>query len=465
MIRHELRFRRMAGLSLVELMITIVLALLVTLGLLTLMNNVGITNRVQDGMARMQENGRYALQRITADLHAAGSQYCSNFAVGSGRLGTSGATAGEYYLERGRPIIAHYDVSADKPNGVAFGPKTADRPALSFSPNNTYLISPRWSLFGTDCDTGTCTPAVNAGNRGIDATVFTGLRANMGLNAGNRARGADTLSIRYLRGAGVRVATEAANVGADGVPVSFPVDTTALGVADTTLGQIFITDCSTGEILKMRANAGVMTATSNFSDDVMQRLAYESDVRAFNLDRDLIQVSYFVQVKDDPDPELRRLGQDRKILVLMRSENGTASELVEGVERLDFTYAVDDQFGRTKYLTASQVDAMAADCPDSPATPPEYTPPNNYFGVTEPGCGWRAVKSIEVSMLLNTVADVSPNGDDAFRYSFRNNGAANTAAGTFEIPSALGTMRSGLPPYRMLRREFSTQVNIRGYNF
>lgn len=456
-------FRRMDGLSLVELMITIVLALLVTLGLLTLMNNVGITNRVQDGMARMQENGRYALQRITADLHAGASQYCSNFAVGSGRLGTSGATAGEYFLERGRPIIAHYDVSAAKPNGVAFGPSTADRPALSFSPNNTYLISPRWSLFGTDCDTGTCAPVVNAANRGIDATVFTGLRANMGVNAGNRVRGADTLSIRYLRGPGVRVTTEASNVGPDGIPVSFPVDTTALGVVDTTLGQIFITDCATGEILKMRANAGVMTATSNFSDDVMQRLAYDTDVRAFNLDRDLIQVSYFLQLKDDPDPQ--RNPANRKIAVLMRSENGTASELVEGVERLDFLYAVDDQFGRTKYLTANQVDAMAADCPDSPATPPEYTPTNNYFGVNEPGCGWRAVKSVEVSMLMNTVTDVSPNGNDAFRYSYTNGGAANTVAGAFEIPSSLGTMRSGLPPYRMLRREFSTQVNVRGYNF
>ena len=463
MIQHKLGRRRMAGLSLVELMITIVLALLVTLGLLTLMNNVGITNRVQDGMARMQENGRYALQRISADLHAGASQYCSNFAVGSGRLGTSGGTAGEYYLERGRPLIAHYNVGAARPAGLAFGPSVTAAPPVTSSPNATYLISPRWSLFGSDCDASTCRPAVNLANRGTDATVFAGGRATMGLNAGNRVRGSDVMTIRYVRGAGVRVATEAANVGPDGVPVSIAVDTNALGVTDTTIGQVLITDCATGEILKMRANGGTLTATGNFNDDVMQRLAYDTDVRAFNLTRDLMQVSYFLQLKDDPDPQ--RSPANRKIAVLMRSENGTASELVEGVERLDFLYAVDDQFGRTKYLNAEQVDAMAADCPDSPATPPEYLPANNYFGTPEAGCGWRSVKSIEISMLLNTVNDVSPNGDDAFRYSYTNSGAANTAAGTFEVPSALGTMRSGLPPYRMLRREFSTQVNIRGYNF
>ena len=70
----------------------------------------------------------------------------------------------------------------------------------------------------------------------------------------------------------------------------------------------------------------------------------------------------------------------------------------------------------------------------------------------------------EVFMLLNTVGDVAVTGDEEFRYSFLNNGNANAAA-TYEVPSALGTLRNGLPPGRMLRREFRALVSLRDYNY
>jgi len=451
------RTRRQSGVTLIELMITLVLATLVILGLVTLMDSVGITNRVQDGMARMQENGRYALQRISEDLRAASSQYCSNFGGGTGRLGTAGGVAAEYFLEQARPAVAHYDVGS----ALRFGPVVSTAPGNPPSPNQTYLISPRWMLFGTECGLTTCTPAVNAANRGTDTTVFAGPRVAMGVNNGQRARGADTLSIRYLRGAGVRITAMRNNeVEAGNLPVQLDVNATALGIPDTTIGQIWATDCQVGDLLRMQVSGGTLTATGNFNNDSMPSFNEKTDPRAFNMARDLMQVSYFLQVKDDPDPA--RVPANRKIVVLMRSENGVAQEIVEGVERLDFMYAVDDALGRTNYLTAAEVDAMAAACPPSPAQLIGYQA--NYFGTPEAGCGWRAVKSIEVSLLLNTVSDAAVTNDEQFRYSWTNAGAANTAE-TFERPAVLGTMRSGLPPYRMLRREFRAQVGVRGYNY
>jgi type IV pilus assembly protein PilW len=457
------RGRHQAGVTLVELMITLVLATLVILGLVTLMDSVGITNRVQDGMARMQENGRYALQRISEDLRAASSQYCTNFAGNSAFDPTAGGVAAETLLDRARPITAHYDVGTSLRFGpvVSSAPTPVGVPPSGGSPNQTYLISPRWMLFGTECGTSTCAPAVNAANRGTDPTVFAGARAVMGINVGQRARGADTLSIRYLRGAGVPITAVRNNeVEAGNLPVQIDANVAALGIPDTTVGQIWATDCAVGELLRMQASGGTLTATGNYNNDSMQSFNMRTDPRAFNMARDLVQVSYFLQVKDDPDPA--RVPANRRILVLMRSENGVAQEIVEGVERLDFTYAVDDALGRTTYLTADQVDAMAAACPPAPIQPSGYQA--LYFGAPEPGCGWRAVKSIEVSLLLNTVTDAAVTNDEQFRYAFTNTGAANTA-NAFEDPSALGTMRSGLPPYRMLRREFRAQVGVRGYNF
>ncbi|HET7844629.1 MAG TPA: PilW family protein [Xanthomonadales bacterium] len=453
--------RRQAGVTLVELMIALVLGTLVLLGLITLMNSVGQTNRVQDGMARMQENGRYALQRISEDLRAASSQYCSNFGAATGRDGSGAAGTAEYLLEQPRAIVAHYDVGTN----LKFGPIVASAPplppAVLGSANATYLISPRWMLFGSECGTATCAPAVNAANRGTDLTIFSGARATMGVNNGNRARGADTLSIRYIRGAGVPVTAVRNNeLEAGNLPVEVDANSAALGITDTTIGQVLVTDCAVGDVLRMRAGGGTLTAANNYQNDVMQAPNPNSDPRVFNLDRDLVQVSYFLQVKDDPNPN--RNPATRKIVVLMRSENGVAQEIVEGVERLDFMYAVDDNLGRTQYLTATQVDAMAAACPPSPYQPSGYTA--NYFGAPEPGCGWRAVKSVEVSLLMNTVSDAALTSDEAFRYSWTNAGVANTG-NTYEIPSALGTMRSGLPPYRMLRREFRAQVGVRGYNY
>ena len=70
--------------------------------------------------------------------------------------------------------------------------------------------------------------------------------------------------------------------------------------------------------------------------------------------------------------------------------------------------------------------------------------------------------SLDVARAFALCADVT--GDEEFRYSFLNNGNANAAA-TYEVPSALGTLRNGLPPGRMLRREFRALVSLRDYNY
>lgn len=425
------------GFSLVELMISLLLAILVLFGLMTLMSSVGVTNRVQDGMARMQENGRFAMERIAADIRAASSQYCSTFAAASSGL----PTGGYMYLDRGRPIISHYDARSVS----SFGPVPAT--------TANYLISPTFMLYGSECDTATCTPSLSATTRGNDPSV----PATMGTAAGNRSRSSDVLSITALLGNGVPITGQTA-IAPTGV-VELNVNVAALGLPAAG-APVWVTDCSVADLMRFAPQgATAMRAAGNFAgggDTTLARLDMAREPRAFNFGRDMARISYYVALKTDPNDATRSIGT-----LVRRVNGGQPQELIEGVERLDFVYGVDDSLGRTRYLTATQVDALA-DCPASPALPAGF--PAGTFATPEPGCGWRSVRSIEAYMLLNTVNDVTVSNDEEFRYSWLNTGAANTA-GAFENPATLGTTANGLPVGRMIRREFRVLVALRSYNF
>lgn len=69
---HNTRLRGQTGLTLIELMISVALGMLILLGLTTIFaNNSRARTEVERG-SRQLENGRYAMQLITADLRLAG---------------------------------------------------------------------------------------------------------------------------------------------------------------------------------------------------------------------------------------------------------------------------------------------------------------------------------------------------------------------------------------------------------
>jgi type IV pilus assembly protein PilW len=76
------RVKRQAGLTLVELMIATTLSLVLLAGVLLVFSANKTTYRMQNGLGTLQENGRYALGRITADLQMAGFGGCLSPSVG-----------------------------------------------------------------------------------------------------------------------------------------------------------------------------------------------------------------------------------------------------------------------------------------------------------------------------------------------------------------------------------------------
>ena len=64
------------GLSLIELMVTVLLSSLLLLGVLQLFINTSATDRTSNELARVQETGRVALELIAREARRAGYQGC-----------------------------------------------------------------------------------------------------------------------------------------------------------------------------------------------------------------------------------------------------------------------------------------------------------------------------------------------------------------------------------------------------
>jgi len=68
------------GFTLIELMISISLGLLITASVVELFVNNKTSYRVQDGLGRIQENGRYAQYILSREIRMAGFNGCGNLA-------------------------------------------------------------------------------------------------------------------------------------------------------------------------------------------------------------------------------------------------------------------------------------------------------------------------------------------------------------------------------------------------
>jgi len=66
------------GLSLIELMIAIGLSMILTLGVIQIFSSSKQTSRVQDSLARLQENARFALDLLAHDIRMAGQLSCDS---------------------------------------------------------------------------------------------------------------------------------------------------------------------------------------------------------------------------------------------------------------------------------------------------------------------------------------------------------------------------------------------------
>lgn len=420
---NSVRPHRAAGLSLVELMVAMTLGLIVASGFVSVFLATSGSQRTRNQLAVLQESGRFAMDRLTQDLRMTNASYCAH---GDGVDGTPRRAP---TVQASVLLGALHDVTTRWGSGPY--------PAAPVVP---YDFPPFLAMRGYGCARASCTPAAP-----------TGLPA-MGRALGQRVVGADVLTLRHLdTAAGWQLSAGAIAGNADRTihhltirpaedepPVAdihLPGD--LLMLADCAQAQIFAANLQGGDTfypdaIETGRNLAAPTMPPSFTAP-----------RLFDFNRDFRTVTYYLQVVD--------AGDGASTGALMRRENGIASEIVRGVERMDFLYGVEDADGATRYLAAAQVDDRAGGTVVCPSEPGDAH-----------GCLWSAVKSIEVHLLLDGQQVHAGLAADALRYAYSIDGDVSPAA-TDATSRAVRPVEQGFD-HRMLRREFSTLVAVRNGN-
>ena len=441
-----------AGLTLIELMVAMGLGLIVTVGVVAIFQSTSSSNRAQTQLARLQEEGRFAVTRMKRDLEKANGLYCNN-SGGAARP----AEASQLYLDGLRaPVVYSKYFQVDIFDVTTYFGTTSGSNTYPAEPTAPYSMPSYLFMRGYDCGltAASCKP--------VDPGAYSwgpSRIPNMGKAVNSRVIGTDVITVRYLDpdrgwaigGSGTSIAT---------VPSTGAIDSITLRplpgeppVTDYANGTVMLADCSGAQVFHMGRSGSQLWFTGyTFARPVLPRSM--SAPKLFNFGSSFHAVTYYVKVVDNGNGQttgalVRRVDGGPKYMG-WGGWRGTEEELVRGVERLDFRYGIQDAHGKVRYVTADVVDAGKG----IPCPPGEPNP------ITTVGCLWRAVSSIEVNLVVsgqNPLYTLAP-GELAYTYGIDGK-TTPTAPSKHKIkPSDQGF------PEPMLRREFTAVVAVRNFN-
>lgn len=413
-MKKILNIQKYKGFSLIEVMIAVVIGIILLGGLVKVFDTTSKMNKTQNGLARIQQNGRFAILQMKQNIEQAGYQYCMS--------------SGE---ENKDPIAGSGDRGTiQRPWNVY----TAN-PIFTGVPANQYFDTANL-IHGHECDGTSCTPDFTTDGSDTSYTI-----PSIGTNNGDRLANTDVLTVRYISGTGLEVDSIAPGTLANQRVINLSPFSAATPAGTTPMpadSRVLVASCNDNPLNAVdviTSGAGSITVSIPNTEPFSGGSA--DLTRVFNLDTDVKSVTYYVA---------NNIVDGRSIPTLYSVVNGTTNALVEGVERFDVLYAVDQ--GLTpqlrQYFTADQVQNMVANCKPLPVGP--GMPVANVAG-----CGWRSIDLIEIHLLLNTIHNSTYKTDEQYVYSVDGN--------NLRLPSA--TPSSGLPTYRLHRREFFSVINLK----
>lgn len=426
------------GFSLIELMVAMVIGLMATIGIVSLFSGTSRSNQLQEGLARLQESGRYATARLEDDLRRAGGQFCSN---------TSGnripGTAEPIWQDRVPWIYASNLNLRDSGGMRSIAASGLATSALALTP---YALSTRFMMQGYSCTGATCTPAVPS-----DLPAA-------GLAVGLRVPNADVLTVRYLRGTGWPISSLGTNSCDSGQTFTLsplagdsPITITAGSLGLVTDGQSpFVIPISGVSATTLTVGTRLGTPAPAFRLPCKRTLG--RDLRLFDFTRDFVTVTYYLAFRANDNPDATPNAPPNALVpVLIRRENGVEQDIVRGVDGLNFRFGVLDAGGNMRFLTAQEVHGGAGmTCPPKPdGVAP--TPANPL--ALELNCLWRSVRRVEASLLVNSGDEVP--ALDAIGRSYRYMGT------DYPVTAATAALPSGLLAGNYPRREFIAHATHR----
>ena len=448
---------RNSGFTLIELMVAMVLGILVAGGIVTIFISTSSSTKAQTQLARLQEEGRYAIARLSNDLSMANGQYCTNTG------GVALAGSGGLYLDhiRAPMVFAKSLIGANGANSGAFNDlstawgTTSGAATYPGTPAAAYSMPSFLYMRGYDCTLTACTS--------VDPTV-AGLPI-MGKNLGNRVLGTDVITVRYVNpssgwsigaAGGSTVATSSTSATISSITLK-PLSGEPPASHFLNGDLVMLASCSSSQIFAATYGAGVLTVAaagaSNFTGSgPVSQPTDTSPTMVFDVNQDFLTVTYYVAlVSENNDGSAPFTGAlIRRVTggLANAAKGGTEDELVRGIERMDFKYGVQDATGSTSFLTAAQIDASTS------------CPPAELTAITTTSCLWRGINSIEVSVLMDGQVPLYTLGVNDMNYSYSgDNLNTPTAPGSHPVsPVSQGFVN------QMLRREFNALVAVRNYN-
>lgn len=291
------------GFSLVELMVAITLGLLLTAGILQLFQGTKVTFRTNDALARVQENGRFALEILKRELRQAG---------------THGFCGAQLEIEN------HLNTSCSGVPNSLFDDRTS-------------LVG--WEFDGTGAGEDYTIPASLDPATATAGSWSTSIDSGAGIPTalqGEVVPGSDILIVRRLRPIADVVGSHVTAAGTSTTAENIDL-TTAHGLDDDSL--VLVTNCANAADLFQNLTG---PGSTEFSKDggscaspgpgndtsVDWSTTYDESMQAFQV----VLTAYFVGADDEGTPGLYRLDLT----------NGTAAaareELVRGVESMQVQY-------------------------------------------------------------------------------------------------------------------------------
>lgn len=310
MKRPTSMFRRMAGLSLIELMIAMVIGLIVMLGVIQVFAASRAAYQLSEGLARVQENSRFAMDSLQREMRMAGHFGCVNDQAHTlqspGSLNSTLDGASQPVLDFARSIQGFE--------------------ATGTEPGDSLTIAATPSTGGT-----AYTPALPAGI--ANATS-------------NRVDGSDMVSLRYLMPDGVPVTSI---TGGSDTPI-FHFDATRFDVLRSGMenpGLFGIADCLSATTFQANAvdgaggrvafDAGQLNGGRSFTSlyTTGQAMLYRAESAVYYVGRDADTGGtslYRVRFSAVPNGDLVA---------------GAPEALVEGVENMQLLYGQDRALSTT----------------------------------------------------------------------------------------------------------------------
>jgi len=289
-----------------------------------------------------------------------------------------------------------------------------------------------------------------------------------GTTLGSRVPKSDVLVMRYLNGDGLSLLNNDFTVDCGGTAGIVTVTLSAAAAATSNIQNndlVMLTSSSFGGIFQVARAGQTLTPINTYNAGIVPCIGSaggQIEASLFNFSRDFVTVAYWLQLTADANdathliPSLFRAQGDNS------GAAATTLELVQGVDQLDFLYGIQDATGKVAYADAGQVTTNTLTCSSAPAQFSNGTGAafNSYL---EPGCMWRAIKSIEVHLLVNSVTNMYDltQQDLTYRYNSGYSASSIVYDGSTAPPS---TMPSGLPFGSVLRREFVALTSQRNFN-